>query len=66
MIVYEVLYMEDVFHTNIETISVHKTKEAAEKALKKHKSRIETMFINEKRGYDWNKWWGIRSLIVVE
>ena len=71
--IYEFLYNSDCCESAAATISVHKTKEGAESALKKHKESIHQQWLKNKETdkddpeyydefpYDFDQWWGIKE-----
>lgn len=67
MTIYEALHNSDTFESTASTISIHKTKEGAENAIRKSKERVkkehDILYKDFESDHEWNfgHWWGIRE-----
>ena len=71
MKVYLALYNDCIFESSSRTLSVHLSKEGAEKTAQEHKDEVKKEFdkkdddYKEDCSFDWGKSWGVREVEVL-
>ncbi len=75
-IIYLALYNDCIYESSARTLSAHRTKEGAEKAIADHKfnkqKEHDEMFSSCKEDdrpdftFDWDKWWGVEECEIID
>ena len=72
--VWEFKYNDFIHESAAYTVSIHRTKKGAEKAMNEHKEKIKNNHIRlykddpdeDLSEWNWAKWWGIRKTKVLD